>query len=138
MANKVQILKVVARFITYLDKLPEEQLHHLESGEAEIRHEFVNKSKSFKTSRKVVEKPTGFLAENVVSYLHSIENRQEAEDYLNRNCPNRVDLETLARKLDIPFVKKDNLEHLRNKIIEGTVGYKLRSQAIQTSGITHQ
>ena len=33
--------------------------------------------------------------------------------------------------LDIPFQKKDSIDRILEKIIEGTIGFRLRSQAIQ-------
>ena len=57
--------------------------------------------------------------------------REDGFKLLVDKCSSRLDLEVLARKLDIPFTKKDIIEKLKDKIIEGTIGFRLRSQAIQ-------
>lgn len=46
-------------------------------------------------------------------------------------CSSRLDFETIAKRMDIPFQKKDTIERLKEKIIESSIGYKIRSQAIQ-------
>ncbi len=35
------------------------------------------------------------------------------------------------KSLDIPLLQRDNIEKLQEKIIESTIGYRLRSEAIQ-------
>jgi len=46
-------------------------------------------------------------------------------------CHSKIDIENIAKKLDVPFQKKDSIEKLKYKIIERTIGFRLRSQAIQ-------
>src|SRR5262249_14020490 len=41
------------------------------------------------------------------------------------------ELETLARLIDLPVVREDDAEQLRQKIIEGSIGARLNSQAIR-------
>jgi hypothetical protein len=57
--------------------------------------------------------------------------REEAQMYLDANFSSRRKLEQIARHLNIPILKSDRAEALRDKIVEATVGARLRSQAIQ-------
>ena len=50
---------------------------------------------------------------------------------LDDKYPSKKVLEVIARKLDIPITRQDKIEDLRDKIVEATVGAKIRSQAIQ-------
>lgn len=65
------------------------------------------------------------------SFQDDMQSREEASSYFSTNDLKRADLETICKQLDLPFTKKENMKILQEKIIEGTVGYKLRSQAIQ-------
>lgn len=69
-----------------------------------------------------------------IKKLIGYETREEASMFLLNNYPTRKLLEPIARKLDIPIIKQDKIEILREKIVEATVGAKIRSQAIQGKG----
>jgi hypothetical protein len=68
---------------------------------------------------------------NVASEITSLVSREQAQKFLDENFNSRKRLEQIARYLNIPILKNDKVETLRDKIIEATVGAKLRSQAIQ-------
>lgn len=68
---------------------------------------------------------------NVIEKLTAFGNREGAQQFLNENFPTRKSVEQIARKLDIPISKQDKVESLRDKVIEATVGSRIRSQAIQ-------
>ena len=57
--------------------------------------------------------------------------REAAESYLDSVAPRKVDLITLARYLKIPIHNSDTVERLRDKIVDSTVGFRLRSHAIR-------
>ena len=71
------------------------------------------------------------VVSEAITFLNSMQSREEASSYFSTNDLKRVDLEAICKQLDLPFTKKENMKTLQEKIIEGTVGYKLRSQAIQ-------
>jgi len=60
-----------------------------------------------------------------------LENREEAQRFLEANYFSRKALEPIARNLDIPILKQDKVEVLLDKIIEAKVGARIRSQTIQ-------
>ena len=68
---------------------------------------------------------------NQLPDLNSMQSREEAYSYISSSDLKKADLEAICKQLDLPFTKKENIKALQEKIIEGTVGYKLRSQAIQ-------
>jgi hypothetical protein len=39
----------------------------------------------------------------------------------------------LAAALDLPAMKSDTVDRLRNRIVEAVIGYKLRSSAVRGS-----
>lgn len=72
--------------------------------------------------------------EEAIRRLSVLASRQEAQVLLDSMYESRKQLEIVARRLDIPIAKQDKVDALRDKIIEATVGARMRSQAIQGTG----
>ncbi|MEE5069269.1 hypothetical protein V2J79_08585 [Pseudomonas alliivorans] len=68
---------------------------------------------------------------SIVEKLTSFSSRDEASVFLDSNFSTKRPLEQIARSLDIPVSKKDRIDNLRDKIIEGTTGARIRSEAIK-------
>ncbi|NSX33193.1 hypothetical protein HTK96_07405 [Brevundimonas vesicularis] len=62
------------------------------------------------------------------------ENREELQRFLSSSYPRKSDIEPLLRSLRVPVIKTDAYEAMVDKIVDATVGYRLRSQAIRGSG----
>ena len=67
--------------------------------------------------------------DTVINTLLAINSRQEGETYLVSKCKSKTDLVEVAKKLDLPY--RTNITVLKERIIEGTIGFRLRSDAIQ-------
>lgn len=57
--------------------------------------------------------------------------REDLEAHLKRKYSMRTDLEKVARTLQVPITKTDTYDSLVNKVVDSTLGYKLRSSAIR-------
>lgn len=69
--------------------------------------------------------------EQVAETLQNLDTREEGLRILTDFCSAKKDLQSLAIYIDIPNSKKDSIQTLRERIIEATIGYRLRSRAIQ-------
>ena len=137
MSKKLQLLATVSRLVSFLDKLSDEQLEEIERGTSEVRFKFGKKVTPHINIEAVNRKGQDTVnLLDAVNEINTMKDRQDVEYYLSTYFPSRLALSSIAKLLDIPVSKKDNIEHIRSKIIEGTIGFKLRSQAIQTSGST--
>ena len=67
----------------------------------------------------------------IIAKLTDFTSREDAQRFLDENFGGRKLLEPIARKLDVPIMSQDKVDVLRDKIIEATVGARMRSQAIQ-------
>lgn len=67
----------------------------------------------------------------IADKLQTLRSREAGERWLQDEAPNRRMLEALARFLRLPVQRDDTVERLRAKIIENTIGSRLRSEAIQ-------
>ena len=62
--------------------------------------------------------------------LDEFSTREDGAGYLRQRGLTKRELEQLARSLDLPVLKSDTAEKLLNKIIEATIGFRLRSEAV--------
>ena len=86
------------------------------------------------TRRRAKEEVEAGVLENLASIVEKLTNfssRDEASVFLDSNFSTKRPLEQIARSLDIPVSKKDRIDNLRDKIIEGTTGARIRSEAIK-------
>lgn len=67
----------------------------------------------------------------IVTKLTAFSSRNEASSFLSSTFETKKPLEQIARHLDIPIIKQDKVETLRDKIIEATTGARIRSVAIK-------
>jgi len=67
----------------------------------------------------------------IIGRLTAFTSRELAATYLASTIETKKTLEALARHLDIPIIKSDKVEVLRDRVIEATVGARLRSEAIK-------
>jgi hypothetical protein len=119
-------LREVERFVSYLDNLPEEKIVKLQKGACNIKFVY---NELDNTNNKDSSNSINYI----ILEFSKMKTRKEGEEYLLSQKLKKLDLENILRKLDIPFQKKDSMERLKDKIIEGTIGFRLRSQAIQGS-----
>ncbi|MBP0617044.1 hypothetical protein J6595_15760 [Jiella sp. KSK16Y-1] len=64
-------------------------------------------------------------------FFDKFETREEVERYLDRVATKKADLELIARQLKLPLSKREDARELVDKIVDSSVGYKLRSKAIR-------
>ena len=123
------LLKEVNRFVTFLSNLTEEEKQKLANRSATVRFTIEGVSSS---SIKQMERGE---TENIINCLKSYNTREEGELYLLSLDLKRKDLEAVAKALDLPYSKKDTIVKIREKIIEGTIGYRLSSNAILSDSL---
>lgn len=117
-----------------IDGASSEQIRALESGKAKLYiGEAISNAKagdSKSKSNRLSEQDVADV-ESIVQKLHSLGSREEGIVYLQGLTLTRKELERLARRLNAPVVRQDNMERLRDKVIETSIGYKLNSKAIR-------
>ena len=123
--------------------------HAVERGDAqtldEIHRILKDKRPSSSPVRKVVGK-SGFLEKNSAVLIEhesasefrekflKFESREELSEFITLNYPRKADIISIGRELKIPVTKNDDYEALVDRIIDATIGYKLRSRAIRGDG----
>ncbi|SEF52403.1 hypothetical protein [Nitrosomonas ureae] len=123
--------KVFRRLARAIDRLSEDDLSKLSDDSYNIEIRFTRKRNRDETINQVNE----IDLVDVINKLIAFPNREEAQRFLDTHYCTRKSVEPIARKLDIPISRQDKLEILRDKIIEATVGARIRSQAIQGDSV---
>ncbi|MFN4118093.1 hypothetical protein [Acidovorax sp.] len=107
--------------------LPDDELDRVVHGTHIIDLKIVRN----RSSTKVAVDSESLKSAEIAKELESFSDRGIASNHLREIALNKKSLELLARHLDIAVSKQDKTEDLVNKIIESTVGARLRSSAIR-------
>lgn len=122
-------IELIESFSSFLKTLSSNDINDLYNGKKELSFQILEKSST--TNNPRVLSFDEFTAQSIINELNILNDRQKGELILKAKCNNRFDYEKIASMLDIPFQKKDTIDRILEKIIEGTIGFRLRSQAIQ-------
>lgn len=128
--TEINIFTVFRRLSEALESLSTDEIKRLSDPQYSVEVRAVRR----RTKDESSSTPTDTSVEEVIKEITALASRQDAQALLDSRYPSRKTLEPIARRLDIPIVKQDKVEVLRDKIIEATVGARIRSQAIQGTG----
>lgn len=123
-ANTVRILQEVSRF---LRSLSEAEVEQLLSGDAHLSLD-TRRPKRGRVSPRPASAPE---AELIVEELRGFATREAGRDRLDALSPTRVQLQEIAAVIDLPVAKSDTVDKLKDRIVEATIGFRLRSAAIR-------
>ena len=70
------------------------------------------------------------MLEKVNNLLNEASTREEGVLVLEENLKGRAELESFAKTIDVPIIKSDKVTNIKEKIVDATVGARLRSGAI--------
>ena len=119
-------------YLSFIKKLSNEERVKVERNEVIIKFELMPNLKEQGVKKKSLIDFNDQVDENaIIEKMYTLNSRTEGESFLKSNCNNKSAFERVAKKLDLPFQKTDGIEKLVSKIIERTIGFRLRSQAIQ-------
>ena len=130
MSVEINLRIAFRRIAEAIDSLSEEELRRLSDPQYSIEVKAIRRR--IKDDSSIL--PPDTSAEDAIAQVTALPNRQDAQALLDAKFPSKKALEIIARKLDIPIIRQDKVEDLRDKIVEATVGARIRSQAIQGTG----
>lgn len=120
------VASALRRIAAALERMSDEELARLNEPGTEIEIKVLRKrSKDEPTPEEKLD-----LAD-IVAKLTGAVSRSDASKFLEDGFGTKKALEQIARHLDVLVSKQDKAETLRERIIEATVGARLRSEAIQ-------
>jgi hypothetical protein len=123
MSNRSELAEILRRLADYIDTHPDESLKPILQDAVRLTRK--NQSPEQKKPLDVEE------ANRIAALLREIPSREEGLALLQARISNRRTLEAMARFFNLPVQRDDTVERLREKIVENTIGARLRSEAIQ-------
>ena len=126
--QKKDLVKLLKEITTKIKSVSDDDFSKWINGELDLKIQFIPKKQ-----KKEKQKPTKSKEEYgiILEKLQSFPTREQGHQFLLSSFPNKSNLEGFARFIDVPVIKRDNIEQLRDKVIEATVGAIIRSNAIQ-------
>lgn len=123
--NTSKVATTLRKILLAIEELSQDDLNKLENPLFKIEIKFTKQ----RIKEKLVDEPFEMLP--LIETLINFPNRDDALNFLNEAIQTKKLLEKIARHLDIPLIKIDNSESLREKIIESTTGARIRSETIK-------
>lgn len=119
---------ILALVASFLKKLTDRDIDALIDGRARLVVEHTDPPANSKDASDLdAENRLG----EVARVLQSALSRDEANDILNSSNLRAAELRKLMRIMDLPVSRTDTVEKLHYKLIDSTVGFRLRSDAVR-------
>ena len=122
----VDLLRDMAKKI---QSLGEKEFDDLISGSVQME---INISPKVKEKGREKREPISEAQMSDIRHALELRNsREEGAALLKEKCSTKEELTRLAKYLDLPVQKLDKIGQISERIIEATIGYRIRSAAIQ-------
>jgi len=137
MSQKEIIARLLRRLSETLERASPSDVEELLSGQATLviakanlgsRNSGKRESGGQRREQRSIKQLGGIVVE-----LRQLESRNEGSRLLDRAQLTKKELEDLARLMDLPVSREDDADHLKQKIVEESIGARLNSQAIRGS-----
>jgi len=129
MKNKrSELANILRQLADYIDRQPDQDLDPIFERAAMLMHTAGSQKKSQAFEKREGSPPD---VKEIAARLRRLPSRDAGEELLQSEFPSRRSLETLARLLQLPVQRDDTVQRLRAKIVENTIGSRLRADAIQ-------
>jgi len=124
-SKRSELANILRRLADYVDNHPDEDLAPIFKQAATLVQSPDRQKKS------PPPKLTPQDVEAIAAQLQTLQTRDAGDALLREKVLNRNGLENIARFLQLPVQRDDTVDRLRAKIVENTIGSRLRSDAIQ-------
>ncbi|WP_200242736.1 hypothetical protein [Thiohalocapsa halophila] len=127
MDHATLIQRIFADLSSELQSLTDEDLKKLSGGDYRLSLRITRTRSGQKTSDGLSQDEK----ESLLRELAKAETREDGMQVIEDALNTRKELESVARFLDISVLKQDKVASIREKIVEATIGARLRSEAIK-------
>ena len=133
--DKKKVARVLDAISSSLRRLSDKDFEGIFNGTSDMRIEVVPRKAGATHISPIQTQRRLDYVQLTVQKLMSLESREDAESFIRKQNPNKEDLKSLCREVGVPFSTKDTNDSLISNLIEHTIGYKLRSDAIRKGGL---
>lgn len=124
--DAIALVLLVANFVNQLNG---SQLDDLLEGRSKLTIKPAGREGRGTRREKAI--PSAAEIQAALGKLYLMQDREEGERLLEERFASKAALEALARHADLPVQSRDTIVSLRARVVESTIGYRLRSRAIQ-------
>lgn len=126
MTNKKALSVLLSKLGDAVSDLTDEDWLAIEQGRFDLRIEM-------RARRDAPQASTASPAniEAIMRTLEASTTREEADAVLSAEGVRKEDLLAIAKRLDVSVNRKEPNEMIRQKIVENTVGFRIRSRSVQ-------
>lgn len=121
--------EVLRRVSNFLRTLTDDQVDDLITGKVRLTLTGNPASKAHDSKRSRVKPDVARIRQE----LMSMQTREEGTAFLDSLALTRYSLQEIAVAMDLPVPRTDTVERLKDRIVEATIGYRLRSNAIRSA-----
>lgn len=134
MNRKDELVGLLKAFTSALTEMSDTEYEDLLQGKGKLSYQINTYTRQSK-NREVME----LTAETteMAAKLNQFSTRDEATEYLTQSMVLKSELVKLAYLLDIYINKSDGKEKIIDKIVESTVGVRVRSKAIKDTRLKY-
>jgi hypothetical protein len=126
--SKEAVLTLLRELVRQIQSMDDEQISEVMAGTGKLEVRVV-RSKRVSISKRSGR--TDHELRQLGESLRAAQTREEGNLLLDERITSKDDLARLARQLDAPVQKTDSAEQIRARIIESTIGFRIRSAAVQ-------
>jgi hypothetical protein len=119
--------RIKEKLIKEIDILSEDELKKIDNNTHEVK---IKIEKIRKKDNHNIELTVDMM-KVFDKRLSELSSREEGMEYLLSNLKDKLSAEHFAKYMSVSFLKQDNKDYIINKIVEATIGAKLRSLAIK-------
>ena len=125
---KQQVVSLLRDLASQIQKMDDSEIESVLAGESrlEIRPP-QKKAKRQRTRNRYLDEES----EKLQGALQNTDTREHARELIDSFLHTKEELTRFARVLDIPVPRSISSEQIKDRLVEGTVGYRLRSAAIR-------
>ena len=130
-STKQQFVSLLRDFAKQIQAMDDSQIERILSGDLGIEVRVLDKDTTKVSKGRV--RCSDQEIDQLRQALQETNSREKAEALIEQYLYSKADMIRFARFLDVPASQKSTSEDLKNRLVEATVGYRLRSAAIRGS-----
>ena len=127
-STKQQVVSLLRHFASQIQAMDDEEVQRVLDGELKIEIRTPQPTK--KRTRKTRPCSDAELQE-LHDSLGRTSTRERALELINAKLQSKAELTRFARVIDIPVPKEASSATLKDRLVEATVGYRIRSAAVR-------
>ena len=128
-STKRQLVSLLRDFAREIQAMDDSQIERILAGELRIEVRVPEKSAAKTPEEKA--QCSDHEIDLLRQALQRADSREQAGVLIDQYLHSKADMIRFARILDIPAPQKTSSKNLKNRLVEATVGYRLRSAAIR-------